>query len=275
MTVFIAGLGLIGGSYAKAIKKYTSHKVIVYDADKAVIKKALSCGAADLESTNENICKADISVICLYPDDTVKFIEKHGSMFKKNSIVTDSCGVKTSIFKPLSDIAKKNSFYFISSHPMAGKETSGFDNAESGLFQNASFIVIPEKNPADQVSELCSLAKECGFSQIKQTTAAEHDRMIAYTSQLPHVLACAYVLNPNSINHKGFSAGSFRDVSRVAKINSALWSELFTENSELLSQEIDILVKNLLELKKTITENDKKALVQLLEKGKRIKEQLD
>ena len=274
MNIAVIGLGIIGGSFCKAIKKYTDHYVIGINRTAETAQKALEIGAIDEIGTNESLGKADIIILAMYPQADIDFIEKNGTHIKKGSIVTDASGIKSAICPKLKELSKKFGFVFIGSHPMAGKETNGFDVSDSELYKNASYIITPCGAEQKYVDVLSSLAKSIGFTTIKITNPEEHDRMIAFTSQLPHVLACAYVMSPCCPNHNGFSAGSYRDVSRVANINSKLWSELFLENKEPLIKELDILIENITAIINAVKSEDKKALADLLEKGHKVKEAL-
>lgn len=201
------------------------------------------------------------------------FIKKHRNLFKKNSIVTDSCGIKTKICRELEN--EDFDFYFIGAHPMAGREVSGYDNSLATLFDEASFICTPyDDTPRNKTDALVGLAQEMGFARTVVTTPEHHDEMIAFTSQIAHVLACSYVLSPLAPNHAGYSAGSYRDVSRVARINADMWTELFIDNKDALVREIDDLVSNLMKFKYCIVNEDKEALHDLMEKGNKIKEEI-
>ena len=274
MNIAVVGLGIIGGSFCKAIKKYTKHYVIGINRTQATLQKAFDVGAIDEMGTVQSLEKADLVILCMYPQADIEFLEKNGNYIKKGAILTDASGIKSSICPKLSELAQKFGFIFVVSHPMAGKEKNGFDASDADLYKNASYIITPCKAEQKYVDILSDFAKSIGFGTIKISTPEEHDRMIAFTSQLPHILACSYVLSPCCPNHNGFSAGSYRDVSRVANINSKLWSELFLENREPLITEIDILIDNISAIKKAIESEDKTALTELLEKGHKIKEAL-
>lgn len=274
MNIAVVGLGIIGGSFCKAIKKYTNHYVIGINRTEATLQKALSVGAIDEIGTVQSLEKADLIILCMYPQADIDFVKKNGSYIKKGAILTDASGIKSAICPKLCELSQKFGFVFVGSHPMAGKEKNGFDVSDADLYQNASYIITPCGAEQKYVDILSDFAKSIGFSIIKISTPEEHDRMIAFTSQLPHVLACSYVLSPSCPNHKGFSAGSYRDVSRVANINSKLWSELFLENKEPLVKELDILIDNITEIIKAIKAEDKQALTDLLEKGHKVKEAL-
>lgn len=274
MNILIVGLGLIGASFAKTVKKNTGHYVMGWNRTESVAKRALEDGAIDeTGELSDLIPKADITVVNFYPEAIVPFILENRELFKKNSIVTDSCGIKTKICRALE---KENfDFYFIGAHPMAGREVSGYDNSLATLFDNASFICTPyDFTPRYATDALVGLAQDMGFARTVVTTPEHHDEMIAFTSQIAHVLACSYVLSPLAPQHAGYSAGSYRDVSRVARINADMWTELFIANGEPLVREIDDLVSNLMKFKYAIVNEDEKQLHALMEKGNRIKEEI-
>lgn len=274
MNIAIIGLGIIGGSFAKALKKYTDHYIIGINRTKATLQQAFDCKAIDEMGDEKSLEKADLIILGLYPGAAVDYIEKNGKYIKKGAIVTDSSGIKAEICPKMVNLSKKFGFTFVGSHPMAGKEKNGFSVSEADLYKGASYIIVPCEADEKSVKLISDLALKIGFGGIKITTPEEHDRMIAFTSQLPHVLACAYVMSPCCLNHKGFSAGSYRDVSRVANINSELWSELFLENKEPLLAELDELIKNINSIKNAIKKENKEELSALLEKGHKVKEEL-
>ena len=274
MNILICGLGLIGASLAKTIKKNTNHTVLGWNRTTSVTEKALRDGAIDKTGDiDELMSDADITFINFYPDAIVPFILEHKESFKTDSIVTDSCGIKTKICRELEkhDLP----FYFIGAHPMAGREVGGYDNSLDNLFENASFICTPyEETPKVKTDALVGLSEQIGFARTVVTTPEHHDEMIAFTSQIAHVLACSYVLSPLAPMHDGYSAGSYRDVSRVAKINAEMWTELFLDNKEPLVREIDDLVSNLMRFKYNIVNGDGEALTALMKEGNRIKEEI-
>lgn len=274
MNIAVIGLGIIGGSFCKAIKKYTDHYVIGINRTPETAQKALNVGAIDEIGSPEALSKADLVILTMYPQADIDYIRKNGCYIKKGAVVTDASGIKSAICPLLKELAQKYGFVFVGSHPMAGKEKNGFDVSDSELYKGASFIITPCGAEQKYVDMLSDFAKSIGFEMIKITTPEEHDRMIAFTSQLPHVLACAYVLSPCCPNHKGFSAGSYRDVSRVANINSRLWSELFLENKEPLVKELDILVENITKISDAIKSENTGELADLLEQGHKVKESL-
>lgn len=274
MNILIVGLGLIGASLAKTLKKNTNHYVLGWNRTQTVSDRAVNDGVIDETGALEDLIpRADITVINFYPDAIVPFILNNKDLFKKNSIVTDSCGIKTKICRQLQN--ENLDFYFIGAHPMAGREVSGYDNSLATLFDNASFICTPfDDTPRYATDALVGLAQEMGFARTVVTTPEHHDEMIAFTSQIAHVLACSYVLSPLAPYHAGYSAGSYRDVSRVARINADMWTQLFLDNGEPLVREIDDLIDNLSKFKSAINNNDGKVLHDLMETGNRIKEEI-
>lgn len=274
MNILVVGLGLIGASLAKTLKKNTKHHIMGWNRTESVSLRAVSDGAID--ETGE-LCdlipKADITIVNFYPDAIVPFIKDNRDLFKKNSIVTDSCGIKTKICTELEN--ESFDFHFVGGHPMAGREVSGYDNSLDTLFDKASFIFTPLSSTPRYITDaLVGLAQEMGFARTVVTTPEHHDEMIAFTSQIAHVLACSYVLSPLAPYHAGYSAGSYRDVSRVARINADMWTELFIANGEPLVREIDDLVSNLMKFKYAIVNSDEKQLHDLMEKGNKIKEEI-
>lgn len=274
MNIAVIGMGIIGGSFCKALKKYTNHYVIGINRTQSTLQEAFDCGAIDEMGNERSLSNADVIIMSLYPRAAIDYITKYGQYIKKGAIVTDSSGIKSEICPQMTKLSHKFGFEFVGSHPMAGKETNGFKSSDADLYIGASYIVVPCEASEKSVQTMCDLAMEIKFGQIKITTPEEHDRMIAFTSQLPHVLACSYVLSPCCMNHKGFSAGSYHDVSRVANINAPLWSELFLENREPLIAELDLLIENIHSITDAIKSNDKETLIDLLEKAHKTKEAL-
>lgn len=274
MNVAVVGLGIIGGSLAKALAKYTDHHIIGINRSPAPLQEALACGAIHEIGTAEDLKRADLIFLGTFPEVAVEFIRTNAHLIPSNCIVADTSGIKSKICPQLFKIAKEHGFVFVGMHPMAGKEKNGFSASDADLFAGASNILVPGDASDEAVRLLTNLSKKLGFGTVRLSTPEEHDRMIAFTSQLPHALACAYVFSPSCPQHKGFSAGSYRDVSRVANINAALWSELFIENQEPLLSEIDILIENLNDIKAAIQKGNREELTALLHRGKEIKEAL-
>lgn len=274
MNIVIVGLGLIGGSIAKALTQYTDHRVYAFNRTRQVLDDALDSGAIHGIADRHTLAAADVIYLCLYPEADIRFVEEYGDSFRPGCIVTDACGIKNAICPSLVALSKKFNFVFVGGHPMAGKERSGFYVSEAALFRGASYILVPCEADEASVETVRSLAMEMGFGGTVCTTMENHDQMIAFTSQLPHLLACAYVLSPRCREHRGFSAGSYRDVSRVARINAEMWTELFFDNQEALIRETDTLMDHLQQLRNALAENDRDTVHSLLEQGRRIKEEL-
>ena len=274
MNIAIIGLGLIGGSLAKAFSEYTEHRVIGFDRDPSVVQRALSVQAINEMGEAPSLSQADVIYLCVYPEAAIQFVKQYASYIRPGCLVTDTCGIKTMVCRELTRLSRQYGFTFAGSHPMAGKERNGWEASEASLFNGASYIIVPCEASKLHVDTLKQLALEIGFGNICITSAEEHDRMIAFTSQVPHALACAYVMSPQCPNHQGFSAGSYRDVSRVAHINEVLWAELFLENREPLVEELNELIRHLDGIKNTIENNDRGDLQTLLRCGRQIKEAL-
>ena len=273
-TILIVGLGLIGGSIAKALRTFTPHRVLAMDQDPEALDLAMACGAIEGPGYVEDLPQVDVLWLCLYPQAAVEFARKYGAALREDCIVSDACGIKNAVCPQLLELSRELGFVFVGGHPMAGKERSGFEASEATLFRGASYLLVPCGAPDWAKDTMKELAMDMGFGRIVETTPEHHDEMIAYTSQLPHALACAYVLSPRCPQHKGFSAGSYRDVSRVARINETLWTELFLDNRQALSRELSTLIENLSSIQSALDREDGEALRALLRKGRQVKEAL-
>lgn len=273
--IAIVGLGLIGGSLAKAISKYTNYHVMAKNRTCATLLQAIADGAVHEELTDDNIGKADMVILGLYPEEAVEYVETVGDKLKKGALLIDVSGIKRYICKEMPPIAEKHGFVFVGTHPMAGKEKGGYFNSEADLFKGASFIITPtDDSTSEEVEWLVKFAEQTGFGMHVVCSPDEHDKMIAFTSQLPHVLANAYVQSPQCMNHKGFSAGSYRDVSRVARLNEHLWAELFLQNSDALTDELDLLIENITEIRDAVKSGNQRHLEDMLARGRKVKEAL-
>ena len=272
LTITVAGLGLIGGSMAMAWHARTEHTVRGWARRPETREEALRRGAIDRVCTEEQLPETDVLVLALPPRATVAFLEQHAAALRPDTIVTDVCGIKRPIVDACTALCEAHGAWFLGGHPMAGKERSGLANAEATLFERASYILTPtERTPEWVVARMTALAEQLG-STVTVTTPAHHDRMIAYTSQLPHVLAGAYVKSPSCPLHRGYSAGSYRDVSRVAAVDENLWTELFLMNAAPLCTEIDTLIGNLQACREAIAAGDEERLRALLRESREIKE---
>lgn len=272
----VAGLGLIGGSLAKAFKS-AGFCVTGFDIDKATVDAALRCGAINIGECEPNVLFCcDYIFVALYPEGIISFVKDNAPYFKDGSVIVDCCGIKSAICGELYSSTPYTNFTFIGGHPMAGTENNGFSASRGDLFRGTSFILTP-RDGEDQsiIQRLRNLILKAGFGMVVETDPKHHDRMIAFTSQLPHVLACAYVMSPSCPEHNGYSAGSFRDVSRVAHINPELWSELFIDNKDELCEEIDIMIKNMSSIRDAAKLGDKNTLSAILSKARKVKDTVD
>lgn len=276
-SVGIAGLGLIGGSMARALKAYTECTVCGCDTDPAATEAALAQGAADRCAEDASVfTDSDVVFVALYPQQAIDFVKKNITYFKPGCIIVDLCGVKRCTVHALSGFCAAHGFVFIGGHPMAGRETWGFSGSDADLFHGASMILTPDVHtPADAQTRLERLFHAVGFARVTITTPEAHDSMIAFTSQLAHVVSSAYIKSPRAQMHSGFSAGSYKDLTRVAKLNPHMWTELFLDNADDLCCEIDTIISHLQEFKTAIAAHDGETLYRLLDEGRAIKEALD
>ncbi len=275
MLVGIVGLGLIGGSFAKAYSS-AGHTVAAADIKDSVLQFAILSGAVNCKLSEDNLSECDLILICTYPNDAIEFLEKEGRFIGSKPVVIDCCGIKRRVVAEATELAKKHGFMYIGGHPMAGTQFSGFKYSKENMFQGAPMVIVPPRYDdmalLERVKELLSPA---GFSVITVTTAEKHDEMIAFTSQLAHVVSNAYIKSPTATEHKGLSAGSYKDMTRVAWLNPEMWSELFLDNSDNLLKELDILINNLCIYRDAIEKKDRDCLIKLLAEGKARKEEVD
>ncbi len=272
MIITVVGLGLIGGSLCKTIKKHTNHTVYGVDIDKETIDMALSQHAIDAETNDLGL--ADITIVSLYPLTTIDFIKANAIKFKRGSIVIDTCGIKKAICDGVTDILEENDVTFIGVHPMAGREFSGFEYSLDNLFDTASFIITPtEKTPQQKINLIEDFAYAINFKKVVKATPQEHDQIIAFTSQLAHVVSNAYIKSPTGQKQLGFSAGSFQDLTRVAKLNEDMWTPLFMLNKDPLVFEINYIIDRLTEYRDALVDGDNPRLHDLLRDGRILKEE--
>ena len=271
----IVGLGLIGGSFAKAYHA-AGHKVLAFDTDEAILDFARLSGNVDDVLSRENMKDCDLILICVYPQAAVDFLEAEGPYIGKHPVVIDCCGTKRVLTEAGMDAAKRFGFTFVGGHPMAGTQYSGFKHARKDLYKGAPMVIVPPTNDdIDLLMRIKELLEPVGFRSITVSSAEEHDAMIAFTSQLAHVISSAYIKSPTAREHKGFSAGSYKDMTRVAWLNPEMWTELFLDNKDNLIHEIDLLVEHLSEYKEAIAAEDSETLIKLLQEGKTLKEEID
>lgn len=276
MNIAVVGLGLIGGSICKALKKNTDHTVFGFDTNESINSFALLDSSIDKNLNDDNLKMCDFIFLCVYPKATIDFVKEKAGLIKNGAVVIDCGGIKGSICDECFDVALNSGFRFIGGHPMAGLHHSGYKYSTATLYDGASMILTPKNtDDIELMSEVTGLLKSIGFSSINVTTADEHDRIIAFTSQLAHVVSNAYVKSPQAIIHKGFSAGSYKDLTRVAKLNENMWTELFILNKENLCFEIDHLITELTKYKEAMQNNDADTLKALLKDGSDRKKSID
>ncbi len=276
MVIGVVGLGLIGGSLCKAIKHNTTHTVYGFDLDDSINSYALLDGGIDKKLSDSNIGECDYLLLSIYPKATVTFLEEKAALINKNTVVIDCGGIKRSICESCFEIATKHGFTFIGGHPMAGLHFSGYKYAKADLFHDASMILTPKTTEdITQLEKVSTFIKSLGFSSVTVTTATEHDKIIAFTSQLAHIVSNAYVKSPQAKVHKGFSAGSYKDLTRVARLNENMWAELFLQNKDNLLFEIDCIIDSLSQYKEALENNDADTLKVLLKDGSDRKKAID
>ena len=275
MTVGILGLGLIGGSLARAYAK-AGHEVLAQDADESILSFAQLADVVNGPLNKDNVSKCELILLCVYADASAAWLENYAQYIHKDTLVIDCCGIKTAICRRCFPLAEKFGFTFIGGHPMAGSHNSGFKYSRSNLFQGAPMVLVP---PRFDDPMLLQRAKDallpCGFKSFSVTTAEEHDEMIAFTSQMPHIISNAFIKSPTALLHNGFSAGSYKDLTRVAWLNPQMWSELFLSNKENVLQELDFFIKSLSEYRKAIADSNNEVLIALLDEGRKRKEEVD
>lgn len=275
MIIGIVGLGLIGGSLAKAFKSSEKVTVLASDVNPLTTQIALMSDFIDGDLSKE-ISKCDYIFLAIDASSVVKYIRENATEFKKDCVVVDCCGVKTAVCAPCFEIASKHGFHFVGGHPMAGLHYSGLKYSREDLFEGANMVLVPKPNEdinlLQRLKDVVMLAK---FGSVSVTTPQKHDQIIAFTSQLAHVVSNAYVKSPNAKIHKGFSAGSYKDLTRVAWLNEKMWAQLFLQNKENISFEIEHLITELTKYNQAIKNDDYEMLTALLKEGRECKERCD
>lgn len=277
MNVLVVGLGLIGGSMAKAMKQKTDDTVIGVDISGDVLQQALECGAIDQAASAGNLPDADFMLIALYPQAAVDFVRENIHRIPSGCLVIDLCGVKRFVCREMEALfAQRQDIVYIGGHPMAGREQFGFAASLPTLFEGASMILTPAETVSRNHRALAELFfKRLGFTTVTYATPERHDELIALTSQMAHIVSSAYVQSPAASEHMGFSAGSFLDMTRVAKLHEGMWTELFLHNADYLEDQLDHLIAMLEKFRAAISQNDRETLLSLLREGRKIKEALN
>ena len=269
MKVGIVGLGLIGGSMAKSIKTRTAHTVYGIDLDHETMTMARMCGAIDAPLTEQTLPQCDLVLVAIRPGAAVEWVRQNAARISKSAILVDLCGVKRMVVKAITPMAEANGFAYIGGHPMAGRERGGFTAATDDLYVGASMILTPDKRTDMQLLEtLKAFFLDIGFASLTFSTPEEHDRIIAFTSQLAHITSSAYVKSPEAQKRRGFSAGSFQDMTRVARLDEDMWTELFLDDADYLTGELEVLIQHLTEYLDALKAGDADALRKLLREGR-------
>lgn len=276
MIVGIVGLGLIGGSLAKAFKRDPSVYVLGVAGTSRTTDFALLAGDIDAVLTPDRLAECDLVMLAAFPEACIDYLRENADNFSKTGVVIDCCGTKEAICDIAFPLAKEHGFTFVGGHPMAGTQFSGLKYAKATMFDGAPMVIVPPTYDdiafLDRVKRLLT---PLGFRSVSVTTAKEHDAMIAFTSQMCHVVSNAYIKSPTARGHKGFSAGSYRDLTRVAWLNPSMWAELIMENRENMLFELDTLIDNLRQYRTAIEDGDEAALRELLDEGRLRKEEID
>ena len=275
MNVGILGLGLIGGSLARAYAM-DGHTVYATQRNESMLSFAMLAGAVHGKLAEETIPDCDLILLAIYPEGSAAWLEQNAHLVKKDALVIDCCGIKREVCRRCFPLAEDYGFTFVGGHPMAGSQFSGFKYSRADLFVGAPMVLVPPVfDDISLLDRVKDALKPCGFGSFSVTTAEDHDRMIAFTSQMPHILSNAFIKSPTALQHKGFSAGSYKDLTRVAWLNAPMWSELFMENKDFLLNELEFYIDSLQAYRDAIVSCDQQTLTQLLEDGKKRKEEVD
>ena len=275
MNVGILGLGLIGGSLARAYTK-AGDTVFVFDTDEQVVSFAELSGVVHGRLNPDTIPQCNLILLAVYAGGSAQWLEQNAKYVCPETLVMDCCGIKQEICQVGFSLAENWGFTFIGGHPMAGSHYSGFKYSRSNLFQGAPMVLVPPcfDNPLLLQRAVDALAP-CGFGSFSVTTAQKHDEVIAFTSQMPHIVSNAFIKSPTALSHKGFSAGSYKDLTRVAWLNPKMWAELFLSNKENILNELSHYIDSLEQYRNAIENSDYDTLVTLLDDGKKRKEAVD
>lgn len=275
MNVGILGLGLIGGSMARAYA-LEGHTVFAAEKDEAMCAFAMLAGAVHGKLDRETISRCDLILLAIYPDGSAAWLEEYAPLISQSALVLDCCGIKQEICRRCFPVAEQFGFSFVGGHPMAGSQFSGFKYSRADLFDGAPMVLVPPVFDNILLLDRVKTALEpCHFGSFSVTTAEDHDKMIAFTSQMPHILSNAFIKSPTAAHHRGFSAGSYRDLTRVAWLNPQMWAELFLENRENVLFELDQYISSLECYRDAIEQKDTTRLIALLDEGRKRKQEVD
>lgn len=271
--VGVVGLGLIGGSFVRAFHA-AGREVFAFNRTHATLELAM-IETVDGELNAETVPTCELIILAGYPEASVAWLEEHADFVSADAIVIDAAGVKRRLCERCFALAEERDWTFVGCHPMAGTQFSGYAHSRANMFEGTPLVVVPPAMDdfarAEVLERLKKLLAPCGFGSFTLSSAALHDEVIAFTSQLAHVVSNAYIKSPTARVHTGFSAGSYKDLTRVAHLNPDMWCELFLENGDNLSREIGILIQNLSAYKEAIDAHDAAQLRALLAEGDRLK----
>lgn len=275
MNVGILGLGLIGGSLARAYAK-AGHKVLVYDQDEQMVSFAELAGVVHGRLNESTIPQCELILLAVFAGGSASWLQNNAMYISADTLVIDCCGIKKQICQICFPLAEKYGFTFLGGHPMAGSHHAGFKYSRSNLFQGAPMVLVPPRFDDPMLLQRAKDALQpCGFGSFSVTTAEEHDKMIAFTSQMPHIVSNAYIKSPTATEHKGYSAGSYKDLTRVAWLNPQMWAELFLSNKENILNELSLYINNLQQYQIALQNEDEAYLIKLLDDGRKRKEEVD
>lgn len=276
MTIGIVGLGLIGGSLAKAYSRAEGMRILAHDIDTTVLDFTILSGIVDAKLTEDNIADCELLLLAAYPEASEEYLRCMAPSISAGTVVMDCLGTKREICAMAAPLAERYGFTYVGGHPMAGTQYSGFKYSREDMFDGAPMVIVPPRfDDMELLDRIQKLLKPVGFGYISVTTAEKHDEMIAFTSQMAHIVSNAYIKSPTAGSHKGFSAGSYKDLTRVAWLNPRMWTELFLENGDNLVNELDCLIGHLAEYRSAIVENDAVTLERLLDEGRMRKKEID
>ena len=275
MTIGILGLGLIGGSFAKAYHE-AGWQVLALDADPSTQEFAQLSGAVDGPLTDDKLAACDLILLAAYPAASIAYFKEKAHLMGPHPVVIDCCGTKRVVCSACFPVAKEHGVTFLGGHPMAGTHNSGFKYARANLFHSAPMVLVPmDRDDITLLDRAKALLAPAGFGRFSITGAPEHDEMIAFTSQMAHVISNGYIKSPTAGAHKGFSAGSYKDMTRVAWLAPQMWAELFLENKDFLLKELDFFMASMQQYRDALAADDQQELVRLLDEGRKRKAEVD
>lgn len=276
MTIGIVGLGLIGGSLAKAYKRVPGTVLYGSDIDTSIEEFARLSGATDGFLTKDSIAACDCIFLAIAPRAACAWMQENAPLIAKNGILMDCCGTKRRVCEAGFPLAAKYGYEYVGGHPMAGTHDWGFKNSRADLYDGECMVAVPRVfDDIELLERIKNIVLPAGFASISVTTAEKHDELIAFTSQLAHVVSNAYVKSPTARAHMGFSAGSYQDLTRVAWLNPSMWAELLLDNRDMLTNELDAMIASLGQYRAALEKDDFVTMRALLDEGRLCKQEVD